>query len=157
MTVQTAARPADPQGRRIVMALVARASADVLQTGLTALDPQPAHAELRRPEVGLVMLRGRIAGTGAPFNIGEATVTRAAVRLETGEMGFSCVLGRDAAKARVAALIDALWQRETVRPLLESSVLGPLRVALAAGDAKAARETAGTRVDFFTLVRGEDE
>jgi alpha-D-ribose 1-methylphosphonate 5-triphosphate synthase subunit PhnG len=156
MPADVSAQSADVEGRRAVMALVARASAALLQTGLTALDPQPPHVVLRRPEVGLVMLRGRIAGTGAPFNMGEATVTRAAVRLETGETGCACVLGRDGAKAHAAAMIDALWQRDALRPALESSLLAPLRVALAAGEEKAAGETAATRVDFFTLVRGED-
>ncbi len=41
----------------------------------------PDHEDLREPENGLVMLRGRIGGDGAPFNLGEATVSRAAVRL----------------------------------------------------------------------------
>ena len=55
----------------------------------------PAHEDLREPENGLVMVRGRIGGDGAPFNLGEATVSRAAVRLSTGEVGFGYTLGRD--------------------------------------------------------------
>ncbi len=61
------------------------------------------------------MLRGRIGGDGAPFNVGEATVTRAAVQLASGETGFGYVLGRDREKARLVALCDALWQIEAKR------------------------------------------
>ena len=39
------------------------------------------YVELRAAETGLVMLRGRIGGDGDPFNLGEATVTRAAVQI----------------------------------------------------------------------------
>src|SRR4051794_33186011 len=70
----------------------------------------PDHEDLRTPENGLVMLRGRTGGDGAPFNLGEATVSRAAVRLATGEVGFGYTLGRDTAKARMIALCDALIQ-----------------------------------------------
>ena len=102
------------------------------------------------------MVRGRIAGSGAPFNLGEATATRAAVRLDTGETGSSYILGRDGDKARNAALIDALWQRGDWRARVESQIVKPLAQALDKHDERAAAESAATRVDFFTLVRGED-
>ncbi len=70
----------------------------------------PAHENLREPENGLVMVRGRIGGDGAPFNLGEATVSRAAVRIASGEVGFGYTLGRDAEKARMIALCDAMVQ-----------------------------------------------
>ena len=59
----------------------------------------PRYEELRTAETGLVMLRGRIGGDGAPFNLGEATVTRAAVRLASGEVGF-CLRARPRRAAR---------------------------------------------------------
>jgi alpha-D-ribose 1-methylphosphonate 5-triphosphate synthase subunit PhnG len=102
------------------------------------------------------MLRGRIGGDGAPFNLGEATVTRAVVELPTGERGFAHILGRDAEKARLAAIADALWQREPARAEIEAAILAPIEARLAAETAKMRAETAATRVDFFTLVRGED-
>src|SRR5258708_200279 len=70
----------------------------------------PGYENLREPENGLVMVRGRIGGDGAPFNLGEATVSRAAVRLASGEVGFGYTLGRDREKARMIALCDALVQ-----------------------------------------------
>jgi alpha-D-ribose 1-methylphosphonate 5-triphosphate synthase subunit PhnG len=103
------------------------------------------------------MLRGRIGGTGSPFNIGEASVARAAVRLATGETGFSYVLGRDLKKARLAAVCDALWQASDTREDVERHVLVPLRAARDRRRRTERARTAATKVDFFTLVRGEDE
>ncbi|WP_407155752.1 phosphonate C-P lyase system protein PhnG [Bradyrhizobium sp. STM 3557] len=115
----------------------------------------PAHVQLREPENGLVMVRGRVGGDGAPFNLGEATVSRAAVRLVSGEVGFGYALGRDREKARLIALCDALIQTEAYAGLIEMQVIVPLRNAMAASRTQAAAEAAATRVDFYTMVRGE--
>ena len=102
------------------------------------------------------MVRGRMGGDGAPFNLGEATVTRCAVQLATGEIGFGYVLGRDRDKARLAALCDALWQRADKRAAVERNVLAPLRVRQQERLARSREDTAATKVDFFTLVRGDN-
>ena len=115
----------------------------------------PAHEDLREPENGLVMVRGRIGGDGAPFNLGEATISRAAVRLSTGEVGFGYVFGRDRQKARMMALCDALVQSNEFADAVEAKVLAPLRTAMISERHRKAAETAATRVDFYTLVRGE--
>jgi alpha-D-ribose 1-methylphosphonate 5-triphosphate synthase subunit PhnG len=103
------------------------------------------------------MLRGRIAGEGARFNLGEATVTRASLRLASGEVGASYILGRDGERARLAALVDALWQRADLRDAVEAHVLQPSRNRQDAERQTKAARTAATKVDFFTLVRGEDD
>lgn len=115
---------------------------------------KPAMTRVRGPETGLVMVRGRAGGGGNPFNLGEATVTRATVRLDSGEIGHAWCLGRDTDKALIAACFDALFQRD--RAAVEQLVLTPLRAELAEADKVRAEETASTRVDFFTMVRGED-
>jgi alpha-D-ribose 1-methylphosphonate 5-triphosphate synthase subunit PhnG len=102
-----------------------------------------------------VMLRGRIGGDGAPFNLGEATVSRAAVRLASGEVGFGYTLGRDREKAGLIALCDALIQTDQFAGAVETQVLAPLRVRIDADRQRKAAETAATKVDFYTLVRGE--
>jgi alpha-D-ribose 1-methylphosphonate 5-triphosphate synthase subunit PhnG len=102
-----------------------------------------------------VMVRGRIGGDGAPFNLGEATVSRAAVRLSTGEVGFGYTLGRDRRKAQLMALCDALIQTADHAGLVEDAVLAPLRAAITSERNRKATETAATRVDFYTMVRGE--
>ena len=146
----------DVSGRRAAMAVLAQARADEIAGGLTALGPTPAHDEVRPAETGLVMVRGRIGGDGAPFNLGETTVTRCAVQLASGEIGFGYVLGRDHDKARLAALCDALWQSAKHRAAIERNVLTPLRARQQERLARARAETAATKVDFFTLVRGDN-
>lgn len=127
-----------------------------LESALAGLGKLPAAEELRPPQTGLVMLRGRIGGSGPPFNVGEATVTRAALRLETGAIGFSYLLGRSHHRAKLAALIDALGQVSDYRARLETSLVVPVTARRAEEDARTRAETAATKVDFFTLVRGED-
>ncbi len=148
------AAPAAPD-RPALMAVLARAEPGELDAVLAALSPLPGIRDLRAPEIGLVMVRGRIGGDGAPFNLGEATVSRAAVRLEGGAAGFAYRLGRSVAAARAAAVLDALWQDAARRAAVEAA-LAPVRARLAAEEAGVRAETAATRVDFFTLVRGED-
>ena len=136
------------------MAVLAHSDAAEISLHLEAI-ALPAHQELREPENGLVMVRGRIGGDGAPFNLGEATVSRAAVRLSTGEVGFGYTLGRDRQKAKIIALCDALVQSDDHVGLVEAKVLAPLRAAMIAKRNRRAAETAATRVNFYTLVRGE--
>jgi alpha-D-ribose 1-methylphosphonate 5-triphosphate synthase subunit PhnG len=140
--------------RKAAMAVLAQATAAEITAHLDALE-LPSHDDLREAENGLVMVRGRIGGDGAPFNIGEATVSRAAVRLAGGEVGFGYTLGRDADKARLIALCDALVQSDKFAGSVETKVIAPLRHAMLARRTRKAAEAAATRVDFYTMVRGE--
>jgi alpha-D-ribose 1-methylphosphonate 5-triphosphate synthase subunit PhnG len=140
--------------RQAAMAVLAHA--DVAEiAGHLARIAIPAHENLREPENGLVMLRGRTGGDGTPFNLGEATVSRAAVRLASGEVGIGYTLGRDRDKAQLIALCDALVQTADHASSIETKVLAPLRHKIDAERRRKAAETAATRVDFYTLVRGE--
>jgi alpha-D-ribose 1-methylphosphonate 5-triphosphate synthase subunit PhnG len=138
------------------MAVLAEAEPRELVGGLKQVMPRLDYVELRVPEIGLVMLRGRAGGDGAPFNLGEATVTRAAVQIASGEIGFSYVLGRNRDQARLAALCDALWQSEQHRAAVERHVLTPIRIRQQLERTRQRAQSAATRVEFFTLVRGED-
>ncbi len=148
----------DPSARKAWMGLLARASAQ----RLAALFPEPpAHTFLRQPEVGAVMVRGRVGGAGQPFNLGEMTVTRCALRLAEGPngqgpVGHAHVQGRDKAHAIRAAAIDALMQTDRAETL-RATVLDPLAAEEANRRHDRAAKAAATRVEFFTLVRGEDE
>ncbi|WP_306006402.1 phosphonate C-P lyase system protein PhnG [Aquicoccus porphyridii] len=115
----------------------------------------PGFEWLRPPETGGVMVRGRTGGTGAPFNLGEMTVTRCALRLATGEVGHGYVQGRDKAHAERAAMIDAMMQTDRA-DTLRRAVLDPLATQMQANKASRAAKAAATKVDFFTMVRGED-
>src|SRR3989441_7801494 len=115
--------------RRAAMTVLAHSDAAEIAGYLNAL-VLPAHEDLREPENGLVMVRGRVGGDGAPFNLGEATVSRAAVRLSTGEVGFGYTLGRDREKARLIALCDAMVQSAELAGAIETHVVAPLRAAM---------------------------
>ncbi|WOH67943.1 phosphonate C-P lyase system protein PhnG [Bradyrhizobium sp. BWA-3-5] len=140
--------------RKGAMAVLAHSDAADIAEHLGAIDVT-AYQSLREPENGLVMVRGRIGGDGAPFNLGEATVSRAAVRLSTGEVGFGYTLGRDLDKARMIALCDAMLQSSEFADAVEMKVLAPLRVAMDTRRSRRSAEAAATRVDFYTMVRGE--
>lgn len=140
--------------RRRWMRLCALADRERLEAATAGTDTAAARW-LRPPETGLVMVRGRIGGGGAPFNLGEMPVTRCSVALPGGAVGHAYVAGRDPRKAKAAALVDALMQDPARAERLERELIAPLAAALAARDAAQDRKTAATRVDFFTLVRGD--
>lgn len=138
--------------RQAWMSLLAKAD----PTRLAALLPEvPAHEVLRPAEVGAVMVRGRIGGTGAAFNLGEMTVTRCTLRLPGGTVGHAYVQGRDGDHARRAAAVDALMQTDRAAEI-RAAILAPLAAEAEAARRDRAGKAAATKVDFFTLVRGED-
>ncbi|PTM97778.1 phosphonate C-P lyase system protein PhnG [Mycoplana dimorpha] len=141
--------------RKRAMGLLAKATRVELAGAWEALATRPAVTPVRGPETGLVMVRGRIGGGGAPFNLGEVTATRASVRLDCGVVGHGQALGTDGEKARLAAVFDALLQTSEHAAAVER-LLDEVAARLKADDARKARETAATRVDFFTMVRGDD-
>src|SRR5215471_5200584 len=97
-----------PADRQKLMRICSQASVAELSAALARLAPLPPIEIVRQPGAGLIMLRGRMGGDGAPFNAGEATMTRAVVRLASGELGFSYLLGRSLERARLVAIVDAL-------------------------------------------------
>lgn len=141
--------------RKAWMSLMAKAPEGRVAALLDAALPRPDYTWLRAPEIGSVMVRGRAGGTGAPFNLGEMTVTRCALTLPSGEVGHAYVQGRRKADAEVAALVDALMQTDAVN-VLRTKVLDPLEQEATARRITRAEKAAATKVDFFTMVRGED-
>lgn len=141
--------------RRDWMGELARSGAGRLAALWAGLGRDPAFAWLRPPETGTVMVRGRAGATGDAFNLGELTVTRCALRLADGRVGHGWVQGRDGEKARLAALCDALLQGPEAAEV-EAGILTPLRAEAADRAAHRAGRAAATKVDFFTMVRGED-
>ena len=133
------------------MAVAARASTERLEALLRRCDPLPRHSRLRGPEDGLIMVRGRAGGGGAPFNLGEMTVTRCTVRTDTGHVGHAYIAGRDEKRAELAALVDALMQDGARAPGIEAAVIAPLATEQAAGKAERSRKAAATRVQFFAM------
>ena len=137
------------------MGVLARASAAELEHLWHGHGSDDATTTLRPPEIGLVMLRGRAGGTGPRFNLGEMTVTRCAVTGPGGVIGHAYVRGRDLRHADLAARFDALLQDPARRPVLLAAVVEPLAAGQAAARSAVAGKAAATRVEFFTMVRGE--
>ena len=133
------------------MSILARASAEDMESKLSGAPPLPAHRVVRGPEIGLTMLRGRAGGDGLGFNLGEATVTRCSVSLADGTLGHCWRLGRDRRAAELAASLDAALQQDALRPGLIDAVVEPLREAQAQAAALTARRAAATEVRFATL------
>lgn len=138
------------------MSALARASCERLETAWASLAPSEVITQLRPPEIGMVMTQGRAGGSGQRFNLGEMTVTRAAVKLALGEVGHAYVAGRDKRHAELAAAFDALLQRQAMHDVIERELITPLVQAQVARRKKVARQAAATKVDFFTMARGED-
>lgn len=129
----------------------------VREAEMTHGDALPQATPLRQPEVGMVLVRARAGGTGDRFNLGEMTMTRCAVRLDgpPAVIGFAHIAGRNHRHAELAALCDALLQTESWQPIIRDCVLAPLDAARQALTDQRCQRAAETKVDFFTLVRGE--
>ncbi len=134
-----------------VLAKARWADLDRLAAGLEA----PEMRVLRAPETGMTMVRGRAGGDGRVFNLGEMTVTRCSVQDEEGRIGMAYVAGRSPAHAERAAHLDALLQDPARHAEVMEAVIRPLAALAEAGRDARARRAAATRVEFFTMVRGE--
>lgn len=145
------------EARQHRMSVLGKADAKSLLEKWQGLELDPICNLLRGPEVGLISTRGRIGGGGDVFNFGEATVTRASVELTgSGLVGHAVVLGRAPQKAKLAAVIDALAQDDDYSAKLHDRLIQPLMDEQRQKDEKRDAQTAATKVDFFTLVRGDD-
>lgn len=142
--------------RKRRLSVLAKAPAVALLAHWKATGLDPAVELLRGPETGLVALQGRIGGSGQPFHAGEVSATRVTVRIGSGQVGHAMIAGRDARKAQLVAVIDALALDPAHAELIESGVVAPLEALAQAADATVRSETAATKVNFFTMVRGED-
>lgn len=154
MISETGEQPHAP--RAAWMRVMALAEPDALARAYAALGELPDYRKLRAPETGMAMVRGRAGGTGAQFNLGEVSVTRCAVAFDDGIVGSAYVRGRAPRQAEQAAVLDGLLQMDAWRERVHAGVIEPLARAHADKAATRAAAAAQTRVDFFTMVRGEN-
>lgn len=139
------------------LSVLAHSSAVQLKAHWQALNLHPSFTLIRPAETGLTRLQARMGATGNRFIMGDATVTRAVVQLDDGSLGYSYLLGRDKAQAERCALIDALLQQTEFNALLQEKVIVPLAALRDEQRQLRAREIASSKVDFFTLVRGDNQ
>ena len=138
------------------MSALATASVDALESACAAT-LVPTFRWLRKPESGLMMVRARAGGTGLRFNLGEVTVTRCSLRLDSGIVGHAYVQGRSHRHAELAAMIDALLQDPEHSAELIQMIIDPLTREHSARRDERLRKAAATKVEFYTLARGDNE
>jgi alpha-D-ribose 1-methylphosphonate 5-triphosphate synthase subunit PhnG len=153
LDIQMTEPSATVRQRQRWLAVLARAPRERLESAFLGL-ASPAPEFVRAPESGMAMLRGRVGGTGDAFNLGEATVTRCAARVGA-QLGIGYVLGRDRRRAELVAVLDALLQDAQRQEALLRELVEPLAREQAEARAAQSREVAASRVEFFTMVRGE--
>ncbi len=146
----------DVKARQAWLSVLAQSTCSDIEAALGDLT-LPTAEMLRPAEIGLVMVRGRAGGNGQRFNLGEMPVTRCSVRTAAGHIGHGYVQGRDKRHAELAAKIDAALQDPARRGALTRAVVEPLGAALADRKKEIEAKAAATKVDFFTLVRGESK
>lgn len=144
------------QMRRNWMGVLARAPEEDLEGAWARLAEKPGYQFLRAPETGLAMVQARMGGTGRPFNLGEMTITRCTVRTGNGFAGYAYVPGRRPRHAELAALFDALLQDSSFRDTLLETLIRQLQEKEEQHRHCQGLKTAATRVDFFTMVRGDE-
>jgi alpha-D-ribose 1-methylphosphonate 5-triphosphate synthase subunit PhnG len=144
----------DIERRRRWLGVLAKARPGELEAALQEAGGLPSCSMLRRPEVGLVMARGRAGGSGQRFNLGELPVTRCAVQSPAGHIGHGYVQGRDKRHAELAATVDALLQDRDYQARLLTDVIEPLSAAARGRKEAIARNAEATRGEFCTMVRG---
>jgi alpha-D-ribose 1-methylphosphonate 5-triphosphate synthase subunit PhnG len=138
------------------MSVLALATPEELELAWQQIEHPPAYTRLRGPEVGLVVVRARAGGTGLRFNVGETTVTRCSVQIAGGALGHAWLRGRRPRHAELAAALDAMLQDPAQQAALQRAVIAPLERARDERRRAVRERAAATRVEFFTMVRGDD-
>ena len=137
------------------MSVLAKSSSQELEDAWQEMPEKPDYRHLHKPETGSIMVRGRAGGSGNRFNLGEVTATRCTIQIEKGHVGSAYVLGRDHRHAELAAIFDALLQDPLRHPEISNRVISRLKVSYDKRKEEVSKKSAATKVDFFTMVRGE--
>jgi len=153
-TTVSAALSSEQKRRQSWMATLAKAEETELEAAWGELGLTPEFTWLRQPEFGLTMIRARAGGTGDPFNLGEATMTRCALRLDDGTTGYGFILSRSSRHAELAAICDALLQTDEHAEAVENIVIAPLATAQIDRNELESRRANATKVDFLAMERG---
>ncbi|MCL6416007.1 phosphonate C-P lyase system protein PhnG [Aestuariirhabdus sp. Z084] len=144
------------QQRQNWMSVLAKAPTESLMALSEPVMNDASFEVIRQPEIGLTQIRARMGGEGNPFNLGDMTMTRCVVRSNMNTLGYGYISGRKKSHALRAAQMDALLQSSEFESLLLERVIEPLQRQIQQQELVQKREVDATRVDFFTLVRGED-
>ncbi|MGH1440411.1 MAG: phosphonate C-P lyase system protein PhnG [Cellvibrionaceae bacterium] len=141
--------------RQDSLSVLAKSTLENINKYWNEVNISPDFIFLKKPEVGMVMVRAQTSGETQQFNMGEMTVTRCVVRLESEEMGYGYVSGRNKEKSTLVALIDACSQVPSLKDVVQKKVIDPLSELQIAVEKKQEEKIKPSKVNFFTMVRGE--
>nr|AHG53037.1 COG3624 Uncharacterized enzyme of phosphonate metabolism [uncultured bacterium B3TF_MPn1] len=141
--------------RQRLLSLLSKSNGESVKQAWESLGVVPEYSFLKRPEVGMVMVKAQAGGNGTNFNMGEMTVTRTVLQLSGNQVGYGYIAGRDKDKSLTVALIDALYQLCEWQDVIEEKIMKPLERALQSAQTKHKQRVDRTKVNFFTMVRGE--
>jgi alpha-D-ribose 1-methylphosphonate 5-triphosphate synthase subunit PhnG len=137
------------------MSILAKSSSLELEDAWQEAPERPEYRHLHKPETGSIMVRAIAGGSGVRFNLGEVTATRCTIQIEKGHVGSACILGLDHRHAELAAIFDGLLQDPLHYPKIFNSVVSRLKISCDKRKEEVSKKSAATKVDFFTMVRGE--
>lgn len=177
---QTASNINPVKKRQQLLSVLSVSEFSVIQSYWEKLSITPRYSLLKSPEVGMTMVRAKTGGTGQPFNMGEMTVTRTVIRLDSDVdsevssmvnseansvgntinrqsniIGFGYTAGRNTQKSELIAVIDAYCQLPEYEALITENVIEPLQHIREQQQHDQAAQVNATKVNFFTMVRGE--
>ena len=126
-----------------------------LEAAIKELANKVEITHVMKPETGMIMVQAKADGSNGRFNLGEVTVSRCVLEVNNNFMGTSWVMGSDLRHAELAALFDALLQDPDTHDQLATTLIKELKAKQTAKNERLARDASDTRVEFFTLKRGE--
>jgi len=141
--------------RKQWMSVLAKSSSRELEDAWQGLAEKPIYRHLHKPETGSMMVRGRAGGSGPKFNLGEITTSRCTIQTVKGYVGSAYIAGCDHRHAELAAIFDALLQDPLQHQNIFNNVISGLKSSFDKKKNEASKKSAATKVDFFTMVRGE--
>lgn len=155
-TLNTQSKPSPrTSARQTLLSLLSKSQRSDIQEAWESTDLRPAYTLLKQPEIGMVMVKAKAGGDGSPFNMGEMTVTRTVLQLTSNELGYGYTAGRDKQKSLTIALVDACYQVDAWKDQIEQKLLKPLQALIRANEAQHKEKVDSTKVNFFTMMRGE--
>lgn len=141
--------------RKTWMGLLSCADPDDLATIRKNLDSLIDYIYIIKPETGMIMVQAKADGSKQRFNLGEAMVSRCILKVKEQYLGTSWIMGSNIKHAELAALFDALLQDPEYKKKLHTPLIEFLRKKAETKDRDLARDAVDTKVEFFTLKRGE--
>jgi len=143
------------KNRKAWMGLLSCADPEDLETIRKNLDALIDYIYIVKPETGMIMVQAKADGSKQRFNLGETTISRCILKVRGQYLGASWIMGSSLKHAELAALFDALLQDPEYNKKLTIPLLQLLQEKEKTKNAKIARDAVDTKVEFFTLKRGE--